>query len=446
MPLNTRIILVVAVLTIIVIGLLAYTLYTTQKQTQQQQQIVIRFSGWGAGETEVRNYEKAIAGFTEKYPNIIVKYEPISQMYHENILSSFPAGAAPDVFYVDSSWASIFIEQGALKPIDDIEQDITLLKAQYYEFLLQPFVGSDGKLYGLPKDWSILYLAYNKQCLAQAGLTTVPGDWSGFLASLEIVTDKTGLPALVDHYHWRTLVTIALSYGAPFPDFSSEQSIKSWFNNEAVKKALRDYMDLYLNGYVRRVEAGKVPYVVLPRDVDSGWGGEAFGKQKACFTLEGSWMIPFIRDQFPNFKFGEQWDIAVLPQGPAGRITLAFTVILGINSRSSHVNEAYQFAKYIAGKEGQEFLVVKLGHTLPSVKELANHTDLWPEHRKTLEQLSKYDEVYVWPVMKSNKAGVIISTIDNILQSYVANMKETKTYDLNNLVNDLVNGIIAAIK
>lgn len=446
MPLNTRTILVITILAIIVISILAYALYIMQRPAPQQQQKVIRFSGWGAGETEVKNYEKAIAEFGKKYTNILVKYEPISQMYHENILSSFPAGAAPDVFYVDSSWAPIFIEQGALKPIDDIEQNIASLKTQYYEFLLQPFIGSNGKLYGLPKDWSILYLAFNKQCLAKAGLTSIPSDWDSFLALLESVTDKTGIPALVDHYHWRTFVAMALSYGAPYPDFSSEQSIKSWFNNDVVKKVLKEYMDLYLNGYVKRVEAGKTPYVVLPRDVDSGWGGEAFGKQKACFTLEGSWMIPFVRDQFPNFKFGEQWDIEVLPQGPGGRITLAFTVILGINSKSGHTSEAYQFAKYIAGKEGQEFLVVKLGQTLPSVKELANHPDLWPEHRKTLDQLGQYSNVYVWPVMKSNKSGVIISTIDNILQSYVANMKETKTYDFNSLINDLVNGIIAAIK
>jgi multiple sugar transport system substrate-binding protein len=183
----------------------------------------------------------------------------------------------------------------------------------------------------------------------------------------------------------------------------------------------------------------------LPRDVDSGWGGEAFGKQQACFTFEGSWMIPFIRDQFPNFKYGEQWDISVLPRGPGGRYTLAFTVILGLSSKSAHINEAYEFAKYIAGKEGQQLLVVKLGHTLPSIKELSTSPDLLPEHRKTLDQLNVYNNVYVWPTMKSDKAGVIISTIDSILQSYIANMKQTKTYDLNSLVNDLVNGIIAAI-
>jgi carbohydrate ABC transporter substrate-binding protein, CUT1 family (TC 3.A.1.1.-) len=443
MPLSTRIIVSSILLVAIIIGVVVILL-SWQQPTGEK--VLIRFSGWGAGETEVKNYEKAIEEFTKKYPSIQVKYEPIAQMYHENILASFAGGVAPDVFYVDSSWASIFISQGVLKPLDEVEANIESLKAQYYDFLLTPFIGSDGKLYGLPKDWSVLFLAYNKQCLSQAGITSLPDDWSGFLSILEAVTDKTGKPALVDHYHWRTLVAMAFAYGAPYPDFTTEQNIGAWFNNEAVKKALKDYMDLYLNGYVKRVDAGKTPYVVLPRDVDSGWGGEAFGKQQACFTLEGSWMIPFIRDQFPGFKYGEQWDISVLPKGPGGRYTLAFTVILGLSSKSTHTREAYEFAKYIAGKGGQQLLVVKLGHTLPSVKELSTSPDLLPEHKKTLDQLNVYNNVYVWPSMKSDKAGVIISTIDNMLQSYVANMKETKTYDLNSLINDLVNSIIAAIR
>ncbi len=44
--------------------------------------------------------------------------------------------------------------------------------------------------------------------------------------------------------------------------------------------------------------------------------------------------------------------------------------------------------------------------------------------------------------MRSDKAGAIIGTIDTVLQSHIANMKQTKTYDLNSLINDLINSII----
>ncbi|PWV37780.1 MAG: hypothetical protein DJ555_00465, partial [Desulfurococcaceae archaeon] len=159
MALSKRVILGIVVIAIIAIAVgLSLNLVGQQKPSVA---VVIRFSGWGAGETEVKNYEKAIGQFSKQYPGVVVKYEPISQMYHENILASFPAGAAPDVFYVDSSWASIFIKQGVLKALDDIDPGIASVKAQYYDFLLKPFIGPDGKLYGLPKDWSILFLAYN---------------------------------------------------------------------------------------------------------------------------------------------------------------------------------------------------------------------------------------------------------------------------------------------
>ncbi len=442
MVLSTRVILGVIAVIIVVVAVAVVLYYGMQPKPIET--VVIRFSGWGAGETEVKNYEKVISEFQKQYPNIVIKYEPIPMMFHENILAAFPAGTAPDVFYVDSSWAAIFVSKGVLKALDDVEPNIAAVKNKYFDFLLQPFYGPDGKLYGLPKDWSILFLAYNKECLSRAGLNAPPTDWSSFIGGLEAITDAAGKPALVDHYHWRTFVAMALAYGAPYPDFSTPDGVRSWFNREAVKTALKNYMDLYLNGYVKRLDAGKTPYVVLPRDVDSGWGGEAFGKQAACFTLEGSWMIPFIRDQFPNFKYGQHWDIAPLPGGPGGKYTLAFTVILGINSKTKHPEEAYRFASYVTGKEGQEFLVVQLGHTLPSIRELATSPNLWPEHRKTLDQLTLYSNVYVWPTMKSEKAGAVISTIDSVIQSYIASMKETKTYDLSSLINDLVNSIISA--
>lgn len=44
----------------------------------------LRFSGWGAGATEIALYETMLTKFMEDNPEYYVKYEPVPTMYHEN--------------------------------------------------------------------------------------------------------------------------------------------------------------------------------------------------------------------------------------------------------------------------------------------------------------------------------------------------------------------------
>lgn len=379
---------IVPVLALLSIFLLLSTPYVSA------QKVFIRFAGWSAGPTEVKNYETMIKRFMEKYPDIVVKYEVITQMFHENILASFGAGVAPDVFYVDSSWAPVFIEKGALYPISEIASPEFI--GQFYEFLLEPFKGKDGKLYGLPKDWSMLALFWNKKLFKQTGLSRPPDTWEELEEFAKEIADKTGKPGLAIYLGgFNRYMPVALSNGAPRPWFEKPED-GSWFDDPKVKETLAWYINLYLKGKIEREKNGLKPYVVSPADVGAGWLGDAFGKQEVAMVISGNWMIPFLADQFPDFKFGEDWDIAPVPKGEAGRVTMAYTVILGINSKTEHPEAAWKFVEYLLGREGQEFLVVKLGHTLPSIKGFEKHPDLWPQHAKTLS--FKYDQmmVFLW--------------------------------------------------
>jgi len=358
------------------------------------QEIFLRFAGWSAGPTELKNYETIIKRFMEENPDIVVKYEVITQMFHENILASFGAGVAPDVFYVDSSWAPVFIDKGALYPVSDIASPEFI--NQFYEFLLEPFKGKDGKLYGLPKDWSMLALFWNKRLFEKAGLSRPPDTWEELEEFAKIIADKTGKPGLAVYLGgFNRYVPVALSNGAPKPWFEKPEDAV-WFDNPVVKETLAWYVNLYLKGKIEREKEGLTPYVVAPADVGAGWLGDAFGKQEVAMVISCNWMIPFLADQFPDFKFEEDWSIAPVPRGKAGRATMAYTVILGINSRSEHPEAAWKFVEYLLGKEGQEFLVVKLGHTLPSIKGLEEHPDLWPQHAKTLSFKYDYMLVFLW--------------------------------------------------
>ncbi|MCC6003493.1 MAG: sugar ABC transporter substrate-binding protein [Thermofilum sp.] len=370
---------------------------------------VIMFAGWSAGETEMKNYQKIIQDFQAANPDIVVKYEVITQMFSENILASFAAGAAPDIFYVDSSWAPVFINKGALYPVGDkLPKDFI---DQFYPFLLEPFKGSDGRIYGLPKDWSILSLFYNKKLFAQAGVPepTDAWTWEDLFNAAKAIYQKTGKPGLVVQAELNRWVPYLVSNGAPPPSFKSADDA-SYFDKPEVRNAL--------TMPIQRIQQGrKEGYVVLPSDVNAGWNGEAFGKQLAAMTIEGSWCIPYIADQFPDFKYGSDWDIALLPKGSAGRASMAYTVALGVNSRTENLEAALKFLQYVEGVEGQRLLVVKMGHTLPSIKTLAGDPNLWPSHAKELKMVDQYTRVALF--FYGPKTGQNEGDINQLIQAAV---------------------------
>ncbi|WP_424740708.1 ABC transporter substrate-binding protein [Infirmifilum uzonense] len=395
---------------IVILALIVGAVFLLQRPAPTPSQtVVIRFAGWSAGETEMKSYQKMIDLFEKQNPNIIVKYEVITQMFSENILASYAAGAAPDVFYLDSAWAPTFISKGAVYPIGDkLPKDFV---DQFYPFLLEPFKGSDGKLYGVPKDWSVLSLFYNKKLFAQAGVPepTESWTWQDLFNAAKTIYQKTGKPGLVIHAEFNRWLPYLMSNGAPPPTFNSDADA-AYFDNPAVKTALTNFITLFQQGR-------KEGWIVIPSDVNAGWSGEAFGKELAAMTIEGSWMIPYIADQFPNFKYGSDWDLSLIPQGSSGRATMAYTVALGVNSKTENIDAVVKFLMFIEGPDGQRELVVKMGHTLPSIKSLANDPNLWPSHAKELSNIGKYNIVKVF--FYGPKTGDLEGQFNQVLQAAV---------------------------
>jgi len=407
---RTSAIIIIAIIIVAAVGVSLWIIGSTPRITEK---VYVRFAGWAAGETEMKNYQRIIQEFESKYPNIAVKHEVITQMFHENILASYGAGVAPDVFYLDVSWAQIFIDRKAVLPISDYVDKQFL--DQFYDFLLNGFRGPDGKIYGIPKDWSILMLFYNKKLFEQAGLTRPPETWQELEEYAKIITERTGVPGLAVYLgDFNRYVPVALSYGAPSPYFEGPKDA-SWFDLPQVRQSLEWYVNLYLNGKVGRESKGLKPYVVAPQDVGAGWLGDAFGSGKVAMVISGSWAIPFLADQYPNFKFGVDWDIAPVPKGPVKRATMAYTVALAISSNSKAVKEAVEFVKYVTGVEGQKLLVIKLGHTLPSIKALSNDTEMWEQHRKSLSFVNLYDvvQIFNW----GPKTGELEGKISQVIES-----------------------------
>ena len=75
--------------------------------------------------------------------------------------TNFASKNVPDLFYVDAAYGQTWADQGFLEPLDDYIAKSGFDTSTFFPGYLAPFKGSDGKIYGLPKDGNTIGMAYN---------------------------------------------------------------------------------------------------------------------------------------------------------------------------------------------------------------------------------------------------------------------------------------------
>jgi multiple sugar transport system substrate-binding protein len=320
-------------------------------------------SGWQASPEEGELLEEMFAGFEETCPNITIDYQPVAGDYPQAMLANFSAATPPDVFYVDSAVAPEWIEEGFLMPLDDYISETGFDTSQFYEGYLNAFKGTDGAIYGLPKDASTLALFYNEEMLSDAGIEP-PTSWEELTAAAEELTtgDVTGLclsPSLD-----RALAFIYQNGGAIYNEDFTEVTFDS--------PEARDAIDTYLGFFESDTGAS-------PAELGSGWCGEALGQEKVAMVFEGNWLVPFMGGTFPEVSYA----MAEMPTG-AEQATLAFTVSYSIGADSENPDAAWSLLSYLTGPEGMEIWTSQ-GLALPSRSDVPV-----PEGREALLAGAEY--------------------------------------------------------
>ena len=103
---------------------------------------------------------------------------------------SSPSGDVPDVFYVDAGYAQQWIDQGYLAPLDDYIAKSNFDTSQFFPGYASIFKGTDGKVYGLPKDGNTIAMAYNT-----ALVPTPPKTMDELVTLAKSLKGKDGLKA-----------------------------------------------------------------------------------------------------------------------------------------------------------------------------------------------------------------------------------------------------------
>lgn len=160
--------------------------------------------------------------FMEKYPNIKVTYEGITD-YEESLTLRLTTGDWGDVCFIPSTadkseLGEYFTPMGSYDTLNE-----------KYNFVTEKTY--DGVVYGMPNGGTAGGVVYNKKIWKDAGITELPTTPDEFLADLKLISDKTDAVPLYTNFSagwtmgaWNDYVGIASNAD---PDFKNNKLLHS---------------------------------------------------------------------------------------------------------------------------------------------------------------------------------------------------------------------------
>lgn len=306
----------------------------------------------------------------------------------QQLSQGFASGEPADVFYLSTDAFAGYAANGSLEPYgEDLAN-----KDDYYPALREAFTYED-QLYCAPKDFSTLGLVINSAKWEEAGLTEddIPTTWEELAAVAEQLTTEETVGLGFSPEFQRLGVFAAQAGGGLVTD--GEATAASEENVEAlnyVKQMLTDGVADYSS------------------NLGAGWGGEAFGKGLAAMVIEGNWIAGAMSNDFPDVEY----QIAELPEGPAGKGTLQFTNCWGIAADSDNIEGAKALVEHLTTPESQLAFAEAFG-VMPSLQSVAAD---WAEQYPELEPFIAGGE-YAQNLPAQQGAADVLGELNSQLES-----------------------------
>ena len=307
-------------------------------------------------------YDKyLIPEFEKSHPKIKIRLNAsLGDTGYEAKLMTLIAGKiSPDIVHVTQANFPMLASKGILMDINPFVAEDHTFNLEDYFTPVTDGMRFQGKLYGLPSDFSTIVLVYNKDMFDKCGVSypDETWDWDKFLRAARKLTkdldgdgvpDQFGFVNVSSYNRWPAWVW--MNGG----DILSKDLKHCKMDEPKSIEGLRFYVNLSVKEHV------------APTATQTLQGFEQM------FMSERAAMIADSRYAYKSFAKGMnfKWDVAPMPKGSAGRVT---TFIWGGNcilASTKHPKEAWEFLKFLSGKEGA-LLNVKAGNAFPAYKKVA---------------------------------------------------------------------------
>lgn len=315
----------------------------------QEEPVTLTFlAGFTGGDRAA--YEQLVEEWNATHPDIQVELEiqPWDTIVLE-LPAAIAAGSGPDLATPHFSEGSIFeyAKHGSILPLDEafgigegkVHRD-AIPQAAIDAFTYQ------GQVFALPANFATLLLYHNLDMLAEAGLPGPPEtmdemrDFAVRLTKRDAAGNVTqyGL-ALADH---ATIPMWPILIWAEGGNIVGEDGCSA-LADPATIAAVQSWADLIINENIS------------PVGLTGAESDHLFAAGLAAMQMNGPWATGVYTPADINY------DVAMIPEGDAGRVTLASTVPIVVNRNTKHREAAFEFLAYWTSQEAQRSLALGTG-------------------------------------------------------------------------------------
>ncbi len=287
--------------------------------------------------------------YTAQHPDVVIEVQVTSWgEYWTKLEAAAESNTMPDIYWMHTDQILYYADFGILADLTDLyaAEDPNYYQNHFSEISIGNASGTDGKIYGIPKDKDNVVLVYNKEMFDAAGVSYPDESWTWddlTDASQKIydATGKYGYMAYNDEQlgYWN----FVYQNGGYILD--PETNLHAGYTQPATADAIKFYVGLQKNDWCpdQNYFAETSP-------------GTSFFSEVGSMFFEGSWNLLSELKNFPDMV--GKWDIAPLPKCPNpasgdGYGTISNGLCYSTAAKGKNLEVVKDVLRFFGSEEGQ---------------------------------------------------------------------------------------------
>ena len=282
-------------------------------------------------------------------PNVVIEVQVTNwSEYWTKLEAAAESNTMPDIYWMHTDQILYYADFGILADLTDLyaDEDASYYQNHFSDISIGNAQGSNGRMYGVPKDKDNIVLVYNKEMFDAAGVGYPDENWTwddltDASDKIHKATGKWGYMAYNDEQlgYWN----FVYQKGGYILD--PETNIHAGYTQPATAEAVKFYVNLQKNDWCpdQNYFAETSP-------------GTAFFSGMGCMFLEGSWNLLNEMKNYPDMV--GKWDIAMLPRCPDpvsgdGRGSISNGLCYSTAAKGKNLEVVKDVLRFFGSEEGQ---------------------------------------------------------------------------------------------
>ena len=384
-------------------------------------------------DTAQRDGMQALAdAYHEQNPDVTVEIQVTSwDEYWTKLEAAATSNTLPDVFWMHTNYILQYADNGMLADLTDLyaDESATYYTDHYSDVSISNASGSDGKIYGVPKDKDTVGLVYNKEMFDAANVA-YPDEtwtWDTLVEASQAIYDATG------KYGYMAYADDQLGYwNFVYQNggyILNEDKTAAGFDVPETIEAMKFYIGLQSYDWCpdQNYFAETAP-------------GNAFFSEQGAMFLEGDWNIMSEMKNYPEMQ--GKWDVAVLPSSPdGGRATISNGLCYATSANNQNNEVVLDFLRFLGSEEGQR-IQGESGAAIPAYEGLE---ETWItafdqfDYDLNLEAFIEMFDYSVQSVNDKSRPNWKSKVTDELLKIYGGSVDiDTGLANINQIINDAI--------